>query len=107
MLGVKIRVLQYISHHPPPGIVECELVDAHGRHWRFIEKVAVVDSGDLDEKSTYPRPGIFAAEVIQRRREPSGREIVRITTERPWGVESVDGVWEFDVSAETLVEFDG
>jgi len=31
MLGVKVTILRYISDDPQPGVVECELEDAHGR----------------------------------------------------------------------------
>ena len=42
--------------------------------------------------------------MVGRSVDATGRETIRVDTERPWHVESVDGVTQFDVLAETLVE---
>jgi hypothetical protein len=47
---------------------------------------------------------VIAGEVVSRSRDAAGREVIRIDTERPWGVRSVDGVTQFDVFAVSLVE---
>lgn len=104
MLGIKVTVIRYVSDDPQPGIVECELVDVQGRRWQFIEKTAVVSADPLDARATYPRPGVVAGELIKRSRDATGREVIRVDTERPWGVESVDGVTLFDVRPECLVQ---
>jgi hypothetical protein len=104
MLGVKVTILRYISDDPQPGVVECQLEDANGNSWLFVEKTAIVSTADLDAKTNYPQPGIIACEVVRRSRESAGREVVRINTERPWLVESVDGSTEFDVTADSLVD---
>src|SRR5882757_5008577 len=41
MVGMKVTILRYISDEPQPGIVECELEDAYGRSWSFIDKTAI------------------------------------------------------------------
>jgi hypothetical protein len=102
MLGVKVTIVRYISDEPQPGIVECQLEDAHGHRWSFIEKTAIVSKDYLDAQTTYPQQGVIAVEVVQR--SLSGSEVVRIDTGRPWGVESVDGVTQFDVSPDLLME---
>ena len=104
MLGVKVTILRYISNDPQPGIVECQLEDANSNRWLFIEKTAIVSTANLDAKTSYPQPGIIACEVVRRSRESADREVVRINTERPWLVESIDGSTEFDVLAESLVD---
>jgi hypothetical protein len=104
MLAVKVTISRYVSDDPQPGIVECELLDVHGRRWHFIEKAAVVSVNELDARSAYPQPGVIAAEVVRRSRDAAGREVFQIDTERPWGVESIDGVTQFDVPSESLVE---
>lgn len=104
MLGVKVTILRYISDDPQPGIVECELEDANGKQWLFIEKTAIVSAANLDANTIYPQPGIIGCEVVRRSRESANREVVRINTERPWLVESVDGSTEFDVLAESLTD---
>ncbi len=104
MLALKVTITRYVRDEPQPGIVECELVDVHGRHWHFVEKTAVVCMDDIDATSQYPRPGVIAGEIVSRNRDPGGREVIRICTEHPFGVESVDGVTTFDVLPDSVVE---
>jgi hypothetical protein len=104
MLALKVTITRFVNDEPQPGVVECELVDAHGRRWRFVEKTAVVSPDDIDATSVYPRHGVIAGEVLARRRDATGREIIRIDTGHPWGVESVDGTTQFEVRPEALVE---
>jgi len=104
MLGVKVTILRYVSDDPQPGVVELE--DAHGRRWSFVEKTAIVSAAHLDANTSYPQQGIIACEIVRCSRDDAAeREIVRISSERPWFVESVDGSTEFDVLPDALVEF--
>ena len=105
MIGIKISIVRYISDEPQPGIVECYVEDAYGRRWSVVEKTAIVSTESLDIHSAYPQHGVIACEIVRRSLDADGREIVRVDTERPWHVESVDGVTQFDVSPESLVEF--
>jgi hypothetical protein len=77
MLGVKVTILRYASDDPQPGIVECQLEDANGKRWLFIEKTAIVSTANLDAKMSYPQPGIIACGVVRRSRESADREVVR------------------------------
>ena len=69
MNAVGIELRRYVDDSQP-GFVECWLTDANGREWSFVEKVPVVSTEDLDVGSNYPRPGIIACEVIERRFGP-------------------------------------
>ena|ERR1700680_5349765 len=104
MLGIKVTIVRYISDEPQPGIVECQLEDAHGRRWSFVEKTVIVSSEHLDAQTIYPQRGVVAGEVIHRSIDAAGREVICINTERPWHVESVEGVTQFEVLPESLVE---
>lgn len=104
MLGIKVAIVRYISDEPQPGIVECELEDAYGHRWLFVEKTAIVSAEPLDAHTSYPQQGVVAGEIVRRSADAAGREIVRIDTTRPWNLESVDGATEFDVLPESLVE---
>jgi hypothetical protein len=104
MLGLRVAINRYVSDDPQPGLVECELVDANGRHWLFVEKTAI-SAAPLDGRSAYPQPGVIACEVVHRARNAVGREVIVVDTNRPWGVESIEGVTRFEVSVETLLEF--
>jgi hypothetical protein len=105
IIGVRVAITRYVSDEPQPGLVECELADVHGRCWTFVEKTAIVSAESLDSRTPYPQPGTIACEILSRRQDDAGREIVRIDTERPWGVESVDGRAQFEVGAEQLVSW--
>jgi len=104
MLGIRVTIIRYVSDEPQPGIVECRLDDAHGHQWSFVEKTAIVSAKHLDANTSYPRGGVIAAEIVGRSVDSTGHEIIRVDTERPWHVESVDGVTQFEVLAESLVE---
>ena len=99
MTGMKVSIVRYISDDPQPGIVECQFEDAYGRRWSFVEKTLVVSAERLDAHSVYPRPGVTACNIVQRFPDAAGRELIRINA-----VESVEGVTQFDVLPETLVE---
>jgi hypothetical protein len=104
MLAVAVTITRYVSDEPVPGIVECELLDANGNRWRFIEKTAVVSASELSVETLFPQLGVIAGEVVGSRRDRAGREVIRFDTQHPWGVESVDGVTQFDVLRESLIE---
>ena len=106
MIGIRILISRFISADPQPGIVECEFKDTHGRCWKFVEKTAIVSAENLDAQSGYPRRGVIACEITSRRQDATGCEILSIDTDRPWGVESVDGRTQFDVSSSSLVEWE-
>lgn len=104
MSAVKMMITRYVSVEPQPGIVECELIDARGRRWIFIEKTAVVSADYLDSKSIYPRPVAIAVEVIERKYDSELGELVCIDTDRPWGIQSVEGETRFEVFTASIVE---
>jgi hypothetical protein len=106
MIGVRVSITRYVADEPLPGIVACEFQDAHGRRWSFVEKTAYVSGEILDGETIYPRPGAIACQVVGRSSDGAGREIVVIDMERPWGVESIDGVARFEVVPDALVEWD-
>jgi hypothetical protein len=103
MFGVSVQITKFVDPHQP-GFVECHLLDALGRLWSFVEKVPVVSTEDLDYSSTYPRAGVIACEVVARRTDGEGREVVEIDTELPWHVETVEGVTRFTVWPQQVME---
>ncbi len=104
MFVVKVQIVRWVDACFP-GFVACELIDVHGRCWEFIEKVPVVSCDDLWSSTHYPQPGIIACEVVSRRVDEFGCEVVSIDTAQPWGVESVEGRTEFEVAAEMVNEW--
>lgn len=105
MLGVEVAIVRWVDDEPQPGTVECQLIDAHGRLWSFVEKVAIVSEQHLDAQSPYPQSGAIAGEVVGRRCDAAGRALVLLDTQRPWAIESVCGAHRFEVFADSLVEW--
>lgn len=103
MLGVRVVVSRYVDD-AQPGWVECRLVDVHGAEWSFVEKAPVVTAESLDAESPYPRQGVLACEVVERRLETGGREVVVIDTGRPWQIAATSGQTRFEVRPEDLVD---
>lgn len=103
MTVLDIRIVAFVEEHQP-NLVEARLRDAWGHKWRFIDKDVMFTSENLDEDSHYPLPGVIACQVISRKRDTRGREIVAVSTARPWVVEAVDGETQFDVLPHQLSE---
>jgi hypothetical protein len=61
-------------------------------------------SADLDRHSTYPQPGWLACEIVGRRHDAEGRDVIIVDTVQPWGIESTNGMTQFEVLNEQLVE---
>jgi hypothetical protein len=101
MHNLLVTIRRYIDDSQP-GWVECNFRDAWGHEHRFREKVPVVSVESLDASSTYPRPGIIACEITVRWKDESGRDLFKISTEKPWGCESIDGATSFDVLPDQL-----
>src|SRR5262249_13899900 len=91
-----VQIVRFVDEHQP-GWVECVFTDAEGRKHKFVDKVPIFSSDDLDERSVYPRAGGARCEVLTRWNDADGRELVRVTTARPDGVESTEGLSEFVV----------
>lgn len=101
MLLVKMRVLAWLGSEPFPGIVEVELIDARGRNWRFVDK-APIFAGDLRADGVYPVDILVGCTELSRTRT-EGRELVTISTAEPWGIESREGCWVFEVTPDQLM----
>ena len=106
MQGVNILIAKWVDDRQA-GFVECELTDAQGRAWRFVEKLPIVTRDSLNASSILPQPGVIACEVISNSVDAAGRAIAEIDTRLPWGVESTDGATRFVVRPEQLMKFEG
>ena len=102
-VGIRVAITRYVSDDPQPGIVECQLIDAHDKVRKFVEKTAVVCDRYIDERTTYPIAGTLAAEVVSWFTDEQGREVVRVTTPKPFCIESPDGFTEFEITSDFIV----
>ena len=86
-----------------PVSSSAKFIDAGGRRHTLFDKVPIFSTGYLDADSDYPQPGMADCEVLARWEDEQGRELVRITTARPYDIESSEGVSEFVVFATQVV----
>jgi hypothetical protein len=96
-MQMRIQIVGYLGDDPQPGVVECELFDAAGKRHAFIEKVPMVSLENLTGSDKYPREGAVACEILARRLDANGQEIIRVTTAKPWDIESTEALAEFDL----------
>jgi len=85
-----------------PGWVECQFADADGRQHTLVDKVPIFSVEPLDADTRYPLPGFARCEVLEQWRDAGGRELARISTASPDGIESADGLAEFVVLSSQL-----
>jgi len=101
-MEVQVQIVRFVEEHQPP-IVEAQFLDSAERSHTFIEKSAIFTTDwGLDAASDYPQHGAIRCEPLARWRDTEGRELVRITTVRPDGVESTEGLSEFVVLSTQL-----
>jgi len=98
MHSVSVQIVRFVDGNFP-GWVECELVDADDRRHVLNDKIPIFTGELLDAHSEYPTPGSVRCEVVERFRDEEGRELVRVSTWTPDGIESTEGVSEFTVLA--------
>jgi len=103
--AIKIKISNFISNDQP-GFVECKLIDAWNKEHTVQDKVPIFTDSYLDEKSNYPQEGVIACELIKQWTDQNGRKIYTITTEKPWAVETIEGLTEFDLLEEQLTELE-
>lgn len=87
-----------------PGWMECSLVDSDGCMHQFLEKAPVVSTADLVSDSAFPQPGYIACLVQDEWIDERGRQLVRVGTVKPWGVESTVGEASFTVLRDQVVQ---
>jgi lactoylglutathione lyase len=98
----KINILRFIDDSQP-GWVECDFKDAYGKEHIIREKTAIISLENLDRNSDYPKEGLVACEVVKESKGNNGRIIYTVRCIL-WGVESIEGLTEFDLFGEQLTE---
>jgi len=101
--AVSIQIERFIDDHQP-GFVECRLVDAFGRSHLFVEKIPIVTAANLWSDSSYPQAGEIACEILSESIDATGRKLAHVNTDRPWSVESTEGVSSFVVLTSQVVQ---
>lgn len=101
MVNLLVQIGRFVDEHFP-GLVECVLFDADGVRHEFIEKGSVVSRNDLMSDSLYPQPGYIGCIIEQEWVDELGRRLVRVSTMKPWSIESLAGTTEFTVFKEQI-----
>jgi len=103
MHNIAVQIVRFVDDSFP-GWVECELVDASCRHHVLRDKVPIFTDEMLDADSEYPTMGKSPCEVLERFQDATGRELVRVSTEKPFGIDSAEGLSEFIVFPGLITE---
>jgi hypothetical protein len=93
-----VTIVRFVDNRFP-GWVACEFEDANAERHILIDKIPIFTTKSLDASGPYPQTGTAPCEVLAQWKDRQGRELVRITTSRPDGVESTTGLSEFIVNA--------
>lgn len=104
MKAIRIKITSFISDDQP-GFVECKFNDAWNKEHTVQDKVPIVTEKYLDANSDYPQDGVIACEIIAKWKDKDERTIYSVTTEKPWAVETINGLKEFDILEEQLTKF--
>ncbi len=100
---LRIQIVRFVDEQQP-GFVAGEFTDTQGCRHTIIDKVPVIGVTDLWSDSKYPQPGAAKCEILERLQDGEGRKLSRITIDKPWSLESVDGQTEFVVFDEQLTD---
>jgi hypothetical protein len=104
MKELALQIVRCVDDQHQPGWVECEFTDADGRRHILVDKIPIFTLDILDNSSKYPRPAGVACEIFDTRYDLLGRQLVSITIDRPYHVESTEKLAEFVVLATQLSE---
>ena len=98
----KISINQFIDDHQP-GWVECSFFDAFGKAHIVRDKVPVFTVEPLDSNSEYPKEGVVGCEIIKEWKHKNEQTVYTVRSD-VWGVETMEGLTEFDLFAAQLTE---
>lgn len=101
MLGVKIKIIEYLDD-TQPGWIRCVLTDAFGKEWFFTEKIPIVTTKYLDEKSEYPQEGMINCIITNEHVE---NNFIVIDTSKPYGIYSEDDISNFTIKKSQLSNY--
>ena len=102
MLGIKAKIVRFVSNDQL-GIVECRFQDAWGKEHIIEEKIPVITEMPLDENSQYPQDVVIACELIAEWTDGAGKRIFKVSTDRPHGTSTNDGLTEFDLDSQYMI----
>lgn len=100
-MSLLVQIERVVDDHFPIWVA-CVLTDADGVRHEFVEKGPVVSTGELMSESHYPHLGHIGCVIEEEWVDKLGRSLVRVSTEKPWSIESVAGETRFTVLKERI-----
>lgn len=94
-----MQIVRFVGNDQP-GIVECRFRDGLGKEHIIEEKMPVITPISLDENSQYPQDAVIACELIA---EWTDKRIFKVSTDKPYGISTIDGLTEFDLDSQYLI----
>lgn len=91
-----VQIVRF-AHDGQPPAVACEFIDADGKCHTIVDKVWMFFDEILDSTSEYPQVGEVRCTVLDQWRDEQGRDLVRIDTEVPDNIWSIEELSEFVV----------
>ncbi|WP_070249849.1 hypothetical protein [Duganella phyllosphaerae] len=101
MISLEVQIERVVDDHFPMW-VGCVLTDAGGVRDEFVEKEPVIRTGEQMSGSHYHHLGHIRCVVEEEWVDELGRSLVRVSTEKPWSIESVAGETKFTVFKEQI-----
>jgi hypothetical protein len=99
-----VEITKMIDGDCWPVFVECKFYDAYGKEHTICEKFPVVALESIATDSVFPQRGAVRCSLIKERVDKDIGRIIEVSTEVPDHVESLDGLSEFSLFAEQVIE---
>ena len=96
MFYIKAIATKLIDDSGYPEFVLCEFIDYKGKKHEFIEKWPVVSNEDFTNQ--FPTNCIIGCIVLKEKIES-----YMVSTLEPWDIESEEGLCEFEISKNLLI----
>ena len=99
-----IKITKIIDDDVWPAVVECKFCDAYGQEHIIYEKFPIVTAEIITLNSVFPKKGVIRCSLLNQWFDKDAGPIIKVSTELPDYVEIVDGLSEFCLLAENIVE---
>ena len=96
MFYIKAIATKLIDDSRYPEFVLCEFIDYKGKKHEFIEKWPVVSNKEFTKQ--FPTNCIIGCVVLKEKIES-----YVVSTLEPWDIESEEGLYEFEISKNLLI----
>lgn len=97
MFQIEISIDRVTDYSSYPGWVECSFYDVYNNKHTFIEKIPAITSLDITPESSFLQKDFIRCKLMKKKKDSAGRKIFTVSTKKPDGIETADGLTEFDL----------